>query len=190
VLGGSSLQKNQRSPNNTSTTTLACTGPPVFSSAARTSYKALQRLIAASFCRCVAKPKVLKLFYGRESFGYMMVDEKMVSSFYSPIRQTMDVLAANPLMEPVLLIVPSGLPSGANRGRGVNGPSRPRLLRTRPSTGGRDRWHVMVKIWRPTQDLARRVFAVVYEFVVFIHSLSSAHLFYKTTQNRPLTAMI
>ena len=62
--------------------------------------------------------------------------------------------------------------------------------RRRPSTGGRDRWHVMVKIWRPTQDLARRVFAVVHAFVVFIHSLSSVHLFYKTTQNRPLTAMI
>jgi len=56
--------------------------------------------------------------------------------------------------------------------------------------GGRDRWHVMVKIWRPTQDLARRVFAIVYAFVVFIHSLYSVHLFYKTTQNRPLTAMI
>jgi len=53
----------------------------------------------------------------------------------------------------------------------------------RPSTGGRDRWHVMVKIWRPTQDLARRVFAIVYAFVIFIHSLSSVHLFYKTTQN-------
>jgi len=49
--------------------------------------------------RYVVKPKVLMLFYGRESFGNMMIDEKMVSSFYSPVRQTMNVLVANPTME-------------------------------------------------------------------------------------------
>jgi len=38
----------------------------------------------------------------------------------------------------------------------------------------------MVKICRLTQDLARRVFAVVHTFVIFI----------ETTQNRPLTAKV
>jgi len=46
----------------------------------------------------------------------------------------------------------------------------------------------MVKICRLTQDLTRRVFAVVYTFVIFIHSLSSVHLFRETAQTRPLTA--
>ena len=52
-----------------------------------------------------------------------------------------------------------------------------------------------------TQDLARKVFAVVYTFAIqndeikkntfaiFIHSLSSVHLFHETAQNRPLTAV-
>jgi len=78
---------------------MACTEPPEPAQHHTPSAQQLQYLRQSPPTPHCSQFLLLKLFYGRKSFGHMMVDEEMVSSFYPPVRQTMDVSVANPVME-------------------------------------------------------------------------------------------